>query len=582
MNILGIYDGHNANASFISDGEIISAVEEERFSRKKNHAGIPFYSIKYCLEACKNKLDVIVFAFEEPNSLHKRALNSYIKSINNGFAERLKCEIIQGHKYTPYEMLMLPLTTQRQRLKKITDSFPSLGIDMKTPLSFVNHHIAHASSAYYKSPFDDCLIVTLDGKGDDLCGYTGTGLSGKMEEIGTTNYIYSICMIYSLVTAICGFKPVRHEGKITGLAALGKPNINLIEAFKKITYTKNGQWYGTLDYLNKLGPYPHIMRNKNLELIRKTIGEVSTKWLREDLAASVQKYFEDEITSYIDFHMKEQNKKSLVLAGGAFANVRLNQAIYELNSVKQIYIHPAMGDSGLGVGAALMIANDTEKRESYSINPLSNAFLGPDYSKLEIEQTLSKYNVKYTQPININEEIANQLFNGKIVARFNGRLEYGPRALGNRSILFQTTDITANDWLNKKLKRTEFMPFAPVTLEEFFCECYEDNSKEINTYQFMTITVNCSEKMKKQSPAVVHVDGTARPQVVNKFNNPGLFSILSYYHKLSGIPSLINTSFNPHEEPIVCNPDDALKAFIDCELDYLQIGPFLVEAEHNK
>ena len=168
------------------------------------------------------------------------------------------------------------------------------------------------------------------------------------------------------------------------------------------------------------------------------------------------------------------------------------------------------------------------------------------------------------------------------MARFNGRLEYGPRALGNRSILFQATDITANDWLNKKLKRTEFMPFAPVTLEEFFYECYEDNSKEINTYQFMTITVNCSEKMKKQSPAVVHIDGTARPQVVNKSNNPGLFSILSYYYKLSGIPSLINTSFNPHEEPIVCNPDDALKAFIDCELDFVQIGPFLVEAEHNK
>ncbi|WP_269625331.1 carbamoyltransferase C-terminal domain-containing protein [Prochlorococcus marinus] len=582
MNILGVYDGHNANAALVSNGNIIAAVEEERFSRVKNHTGIPINSIKYCLEVSGNNIDAVAFAFEDPNLLHKRATNSYFKSIQNGFIERLNCDNIYGKKITPYDVLMYPLHYQSNRKNTIIDKLSSLGIDSNIPLYYVPHHLAHASSAYYKSPYDDCLIVTLDGKGDDLCGLIGTGLHGKIKQQETTNYIYSICIIYTLVTSICGFKPVRHEGKITGLAALGKPDKSLIEAFKKITYTKNGKWYGTLDYLNKLGPYPHVMRNENFELIRKTIEGVSSTWDTKDLAATVQKYFEDEITSYIDFHMKEKNKKSLVLAGGAFANVKLNQAIYELNSVKEIHIHPAMTDSGLGLGAALMMANNTEKRESYSINPLSNAFLGPDYSELKITETLSKYNVNYNQPININQEIATQLYNGKIVARFNGRLEYGPRALGNRSILFQTTDITANDWLNKKLKRTEFMPFAPVTLEEFFYECYEDNSKEINTYQFMTITVNCSEKMKNQSPAVVHVDGTARPQIVNKSNNPGLFSILTYYYKLSGIPSLINTSFNPHEEPIVCSPDDALKAFIDCKLDFLQIGPFLVEAEHNK
>ncbi len=582
MNILGIHDGHNANAALTSNGKIIAAVEEERFSRVKNHTGIPINSIKYCLEVSGNNIDTVALAFEDPNSLHKRAINSYFESIQNGFVERLKCDNIFGIKVTPYDFLRYPLIQQSKRKKAILDIFPSLGIESTIPTYYVNHHLAHASSAYYKSPYDNCLIVTLDGKGDDLCGFIGTGLNGEIKQNETTNYIYSICIIYTLVTGICGFKPVRHEGKITGLAALGKPNQKLIEKFKEITYTKNGKWYGKLDYFNKLGPYPHIMRKENSDLIIKTIMGISSEWTKQDLAASVQKYFEDEITSYIDFHMKEQNKKTIVLAGGAFANVKLNQAIYELDSVKEIHIHPAMTDSGLAVGAALMTANNTEKRERYSINPLSNVFLGPEYSKLKIEETLSKYNLKYDQPIDINEKIANKLFNGKIVARFNGRLEYGPRALGNRSILFQTTDITANDWLNKKLKRTEFMPFAPVTLEEFFYECYEDNSKEINTYQFMTITVNCSEKMKKQSPAVVHIDGTARPQVVNKSNNPGLFSILSYYYKLSGIPSLINTSFNPHEEPIVCNPDDALKAFIDCELDLLQVGPYLVEAEDNK
>ena len=178
---------------------------------------------------------------------------------------------------------------------------------------------------------------------------------------------------------------------------------------------------------------------------------------------------------------------------------------------------------------------------------------------------------------NIDKEAARILAEGKVLARFHGRLEYGPRSLGNRSILYQTTDKTVNDWLNKKLKRTEFMPFAPATMEEYFNECYQTEGKDINTYNFMTITTDCTDKMKSISPAVVHIDGTARPQMVSKNNNPGLYKILYYYNKLTHIPSLINTSFNPHEEPIVCTPNDALKAFIDCKLEYLIIGPYLVK-----
>tara|TARA_Y100001968_G_C19444518_1_gene764515 strand:+ start:348 stop:2093 length:1746 start_codon:yes stop_codon:yes gene_type:complete len=581
MNILGIYDGgHNANASVVSNGKVVAAVEEERFSRVKNQNGIPLASIKYCLEFCNKEVDAIALAFEKPSTLHKRSINSYIESINNGFIERLKCETFEGEKFTPYEFLMLPYSSQKHRLDNIKNVLSSLGIDSKKVQTyFTNHHLAHASSAYYISPFDDCLIVTLDGKGDDLCGFVGTGLEGKINSIGSTNYIHSICVTYQQITKICGFKPVRHEGKITGLAAFGRPNEKLIQALKKITYSKNGEWYSNLNYLNKLGPYPHVMRNENFEFIRNTLKSISNKWNKVDIAASVQKYFENEITAYIDFHMKKEAKEKIILAGGAFANVKLNQAIYELDSVKEIYIHPAMTDAGLGVGSALMVANQHKK---YPITPLLNVFLGPEYSNSKIEETLNKYKVNYYKPDNINLEIANKLFNQKIVARFDGRLEYGPRALGNRSILFQATDITANDWLNKKLKRTEFMPFAPITLLEYFNECYENISKELNTYQFMTITVNCSKKMKEQSPAVVHVDGTARPQLVNKLNNPDLHEILSNYYKLSGIPSLINTSFNPHEEPIVCSPEDALKAFIDCNLDYLQIGSFLIKAEHNR
>ena len=296
------------------------------------------------------------------------------------------------------------------------------------------------------------------------------------------------------------------------------------------------------------------------------------------IAASTQKYFEDQIKQYIDFHIKDNNIADIVLAGGAFANVKLNQAVYQLESVRNIHIHPAMSDAGLGAGAALNIAH---KQKEYQISPLSNVFLGPSYSNSQIEQDLKNYGVVYYKPDDSNLEVASILANGNTLARFDGRLEYGPRALGNRSILYQTTDKTVNKWLNKKLKRTEFMPFAPITLAEFFTQCYKTEDKDLNIYDFMTITVDCTQRMKEESPAVVHIDGTARPQLVSETNNPGLHSILYSYYKLTGIPSLINTSFNPHEEPIVCNPNEAIKAFLDCELDFLQIGIFIVEGNQK-
>ena len=233
-----------------------------------------------------------------------------------------------------------------------------------------------------------------------------------------------------------------------------------------------------------------------------------------------------------------------------------------------------MGDGGLALGAALFLYNK-------NIDPLNQelkeVYLGPNYSDEEIEQSIKRNNLKYSKEKNIAKIIANLLLKGKVVARFDGRMEYGPRALGNRTILYKTNDKNVNDWLNKRLKRTEFMPFAPVTLAEDINLCYENPRCSEYSTRFMTMTLNCTDFMKRNCPGVVHLDGTARPQIISKDENPIYYNILKEYKKLSGLPCLINTSFNMHESPIVCTPQDAIDSFKEGYLDYLAIGNFLIK-----
>jgi carbamoyltransferase len=237
-----------------------------------------------------------------------------------------------------------------------------------------------------------------------------------------------------------------------------------------------------------------------------------------------------------------------------------------------------MGDEGLAVGAAFAVSSALAKESGGKIisSKLSDVHFGPDYTDREIEAAVSNSGLKPQYIDDIERRIAVLLAEGHVVARFNGRMEYGPRALGNRSILFQATDPTVNDWLNKRLQRTEFMPFAPVTLEEFADQCYVDMDGARYPARFMTITVDCTDWMKKHCPAVVHVDGTARPQIIAKESNPSYYRIVEEYRKLTGLPTLINTSFNMHEEPIVCTPADALRAFVEGHLDYLAMGNYLL------
>ena len=296
-----------------------------------------------------------------------------------------------------------------------------------------------------------------------------------------------------------------------------------------------------------------------------------------DLAATVQLILEEVGTAFIQYWLRQTGLRQIAVAGGVFANVKFNQRVHELEEVDAFFVHPGMDDGGLSVGCALAaLAEEPGRDPGYLRDRLDNVYFGPEYGNDQIAKAISAADDEAQRVPDIHETIADLLAQGHVVARFTGRMEYGPRALGNRTILYQTTDPSVNDWLNENLARTEFMPFAPATLMEHAHRCYHNLAGAEDPARFMTITFNCSAIMKEQSPGVVHVDGTARPQLVDDHTSPDFYRILQAYHRRTGIPSVINTSFNLHGEPIVCTPEDALRSFQEGNLDYLAIGDWLV------
>lgn len=431
------------------------------------------------------------------------------------------------------------------------------------PIIFVDHHLAHASSAYFTSGREKVLCVTADGYGDGVSLTVNVCENSNIKRVYEMSAWDSFGLFYGLITLMLGFKSHRHEGKVTGLAAYGsKDKVDL-----EFPFISNGE---SIFYKGKWG-------FKGINIIAEKISEHS----REDIAAWLQYNLENQVCRIVKKWVTKTHIRDVVLAGGVFANVKLNQRICELPEVKSVYVFPDMGDGGLSVGAALYAWSNMSRTQGSKFRPrnIDHVYLGWEYSNKEIEVELKKYGLNYKFKKEIEPEIAKLLSEGKTVARFTGRMEYGPRALGNRSILYQATDPSVNNWLNKKLGRTEFMPFAPSTLLEYAGLCYKNYKKALHAARFMTITFQCTDWMKEKCPGAVHVDGTARPQLVDKKYNPSFYRIIDEYRKLTGIPAVINTSFNMHEEPIVENPSDAVRVFLSAGLDYMAIGNYLVEGE---
>ncbi|MFQ5456040.1 MAG: carbamoyltransferase [Nitrospirota bacterium] len=575
MNILGLTDGMTSGASLINDGKIASAVSEERLLRKKMAIGFPWRAISEVLQVSgvdvKDIDGVAISTLSDYFYPNCREWKGWFQEDRGWLREMFlklssKAAVFAGSnpyikRYYYYFKNRLTRNRQKQIIRIFREHY-----HYKGDIHFIDHHLCHASAAYFTSGINKAIVISMDGGGDGYSSRIYTGIDGRLKEMWSIPAYDSLGNFYAYITHICGFKAHKHEGKITGLAAYGRP------VYKKLLKDMIDYNDGTI--INK-------SKSFYLSSLRKIMSELPRNFNKEDLGASIQSIFEDIASDYIEYWVNKTGIRDVVLVGGVFANVKLNQRIKGLKNVDSIYIFPGMGDDGLSVGAAYAFLHNYNHKRDNCLTPYRpmNFFYGRGYTNEEIEKELQRQGIKYDFIEDIETRIARLLADGRVVARFSGRMEFGPRALGNRSILYQTTDKSVNEWLNKRLNRTEFMPFAPVTLEEFADQCYKDLDGGRHAARFMTITFDCTEWMKENCPAVVHIDGTARPQIINKELEPSYYRILDEYRKITGIPSLINTSFNMHEEPIVCSPQDAIRAFQEGSLDYLAIGDFLIKGD---
>ena len=401
----------------------------------------------------------------------------------------------------------------------------------------------------------------MDCHGDGLSGSISLASGGTLERIAAFPSTVSLGSFYAAITNYLGFHHHRHEGKVTGLAAYGDPTVAAADIERMISFDPV-----TRRIHSALG------RNQ-FTAIQKVGSFLRRDYNREDIAAATQHHFEKIVLDIIGIHLAEAGRRKVLLAGGLFGNVKLNQRINERDDVDYLFVHPGMGDEGLPVGAALALSAE---RGAFELAKIRDVFWGPSFDERDVERALDAHDFAVERFDDIESKVAALLAEKKIVARCKGPMEYGPRALGNRSILFHAADPTANDWLNKALQRTEFMPFAPASLRSRAADAYEKLDSAQYAASFMTVCFDCKPQFTERCPAVVHVDGTARPQLVDEDNQPGLHRILSEYERLSGISSVVNTSFNIHEEPIVCTPEDALRAFSTANLDHLALGNHLV------
>jgi carbamoyltransferase len=578
VKILGLSDGMAGGAALIEDGCIRAAVHEERLIRAKMATGFPQQSIQWVLEDTQTSpeaLDGIAIAtLNEVFRADAIAYDGWLMEEQAPLKEWMLMassevnRIFGANPILQQSYYKLKSTLGRNRRRAIEQRLRKEW-GFTCPIQFIEHHYAHACCAYYTSGFRDATVITMDGAGDNTSARVYAVKAGRFKVLSNISSFNSLGNYYAYITHLCGFKAQRHEGKITGLAAYGKPiYAEILRKF--ITYENSliinkGRvfYWAAIDALKKALPPSYRI---------------------EDLASSMQHLLEEVGGRYIHYWVGQTGLQDVALAGGVFANVKFNQTVHELENVRSTFIHPGMGDEGLAVGAAFALTATMIVKTGQSFLPtkLTDVYLGPGYSDHAIEQAIEQAGLNIEDVPDIERKVAELLAQGAVVARFNGRMEYGPRALGNRSILYQTTDPTANKWLNQHLNRTEFMPFAPVTLADYAEQCYENVSSTRHPASFMTITLRCTPWMQQYCPAVIHVDGTARPQLIERTVNPSYYRILDEYRKITDLPSIINTSFNMHEEPIVCSPEDAIRGFIKGNLDYLAIGKFLIKHPDEK
>ena len=566
---------HDSSACLIKNGILLAAAEEERFTHIKHGKRpipfstyeIPFHAIDYCLKVAGihlKEVDHIAYSFDPYLLIPDDQKNASIISIpfektNNP---------VENNNSSSWNNLFLSSIVNAPSM--LVDGYPHhLQNRFKGSTindwewHFVEHHVSHAASAYFPSPFFKAAVMTLDGRGEIATTTYNTAEGTTMNRLSEVKMPHSLGLLYERLTTYLGFLHSSDEYKVMALASYGKPEF--VKDFEEIIQLKDNGQYTIED-----------------ERFEERFGKSRSKddpftAHHFNIAYSLQHVLEEKVLDLTDWLYKETRQENLCLAGGVALNCVLNARIRDRGPFKNIWIQPASGDSGTALGAAMWI--DIQERENKKKDfIMTHAYWGPEYSDAEIEKFLKWAKVPYTKMDNVAEETADILAQNKIIGWFQGRMEFGPRALGSRSILASPIHPDMQSRLNEVKDREDFRPVAPVVLEEDAAEWF--NGAENSP--FMLFIYDVSKDKADKIPAVRHVDGTARIQTINEDQHPQYYQLLKAFKNKTGVPVLVNTSFNTLGKPIVCTPRDAIECFWTSPFDALVMGSYLIKKKHEK
>jgi carbamoyltransferase len=567
MITLGIHDGHTATAAIARNGKIIACISEERLKRDKEVGGFPVEAIKRCLEICDlnaNEIDAVGIATMGEPTLHNSYNKpSFLKQIFGLSSYFLPNVFLRSNLWVKSAQKIMHFFRKKNDHKNILQN-----IGINTEITYYDHHFLHAATAHLQCPWgkENNLVITNDGSGDAVCATVNIGKGNSLERIETISNYNSMGEFYSRITQYLGMKPMSHEFKVMGLAAYAKPKYGLQ------TYEQIENWFKIVppykfENHSGLWKWQYI---KGLEKIFRT------KHRFDNIAWAAQNLIEEKQTDWIKMVIKNTGIKNVVLSGGVFLNIKANYNLLQIDDIENLFIFPSGGDESLPMGAALQlqIENGVEK-----IEPLGPLYFGDEFSDDEILSELKLWNksVTYNKPENINKNVANELVKGNIIARYFGRMEWGARALGNRSIIADGRNPDVIIKINEAIKNRDFwMPFAPSVLFERVND-YFDNPKEFFG-PYMVMAFPSKPLAKKHILGGLHpYDFTGRPQMVKKEWNKDYYELLKAFEiESGGVGGVLNTSFNIHGEAIVRTPKDALETFINSGLDGLALGPYYV------
>lgn len=597
MYILGISAFyHDSAACLLKDGEIIAAAQEERFTRKKHDARFPHFAIQFCMKEAAisaNQIKNVVF-YEKPFVKFERLLETYLAFAPRGFTSFAKAMPVW------IKDKLFQKTTLIRELKLTLGE----NINWREKLLFSEHHLSHAASAFFPSPFESAAVLTLDGVGEWTTTSLAIGKGRDLKVIKEIHFPHSLGLLYSAFTYYTGFKVNSGEYKVMGLAPYGKPLYAELIMSKLVKVADDGSFQLNMNYFDYATGL--TMTNKNFNALFGGPPRSPEKNLTQrdmDLAASIQKVTEDIVVKLAKGIAKKTGERNLCLAGGVALNCVANGILFRKKIFDRIWIQPASGDAGGALGAALSIWHlhyNNQRIISKSYDAMKGAYLGPKYSDAEIESELKACGAvfKKCSENEMIEIVAEALAEEKAIGWMQGRMEFGPRALGGRSIIADPRSPKMQKQLNLKVKyRESFRPFAPSVLREDVSEWFEhDNDSpymlivaEVAKNKRYNITEDENflfglDKLKiirSRIPAITHVDYSARIQTVDKFTNPLYYALISKFKEKTGCPIVINTSFNVRGEPIICTPTDSFKCFMGTEIDVLALGNYVLYKEHQ-